>query len=163
MTKERRQAAILRLIRTHRVETQEELVELLEKEGIPATQATVSRDIKELRLIKVKAGDGNSYYAVAPNTSAGDLVQRARRAFQDYVIHMDWTGNLVVLRCLSGTASTISQLLDDLKWDEVTATLAGDDTVLVIVKRPEEEGALPEWEPLRTVYRRLQELREPTA
>lgn len=161
MVKERRQAAILRLIRTNRIETQEELVDLLEQEGIPATQATVSRDIKELRLIKVKAGDGHSYYAIAPNTSSGDLVQRARRAFQDYVLQMDWTGNLVVLRCLSGTASTVGQVLDDLQWDEVMATLAGDDTLLVILRRP--EGELPEWEPLRTVYRRLQELREPEA
>ncbi|HHV55491.1 MAG TPA: arginine repressor [Firmicutes bacterium] len=159
MVKERRQAAILRLVRLNRIETQEELVRRLQEEGIPATQATVSRDIKDLRLSKVQAGDGHSYYALPASSSPGDLLQRARRAFQDYVLRIDWTGNLILLRCLPGTASTVSQALDDLHWDEIMGTLAGDDTVLVIVRRPEEDQEVPGWEPLRTVVRRLRDLR----
>lgn len=161
--KEKRQAAILRIVREQAVETQQQLAQRLREEGIEVTQATVSRDIKELRLVKILTGDGRYRYSAPPNRNAGDEWQRACRAFREYVIGQVWTGNLIILQCLSGTAPAISQALDDLHWPEVVATLAGDNVVLVILRSREDAvtpGDEPDWEPMRSTYRRLQQMRE---
>lgn len=131
--KARRQAKILELIKTSVIETQEELAEALGRQGIPVTQATVSRDIKELQLNKVPAGDGRYRYAIPEEMPSGSWDKR-RRIFQESVLSIDHSGNIVVIKSLPGTASGVASAIDHLGWPEMIGTVAGDDTVLVVVK-----------------------------
>lgn len=119
------------------ISTQEELANKLRGEGIEVTQATVSRDIKELGLIKVPTKDGNYKYALPPEPKPGSLVGRMRRMFQDSVEEIDYSENLIVINTLPGTAQGVASLLDTADWEHILGTVAGDDTVLIIVKPPE--------------------------
>lgn len=132
--KARRHAAILQIIHEHVVQTQEELLEHLRRQGIRATQATISRDLRELRLVKVPTGDGRYRYAVADEPDMSERLQRARRAVQEYVTHVEACGQLVVIRTLSGAANAVAAALDALAWPEVIASLAGDDSILLVVR-----------------------------
>ncbi|HHT02421.1 MAG TPA: arginine repressor [Firmicutes bacterium] len=132
--KMRRQMKILEVIRNTVTETQEQLAERLREQGIDVTQATVSRDIKELRLIKVSSGDGRYRYALPEEHGSGQHVSRLRRLFRESVVGMDASGNLIVVRCLSATAPGVAEAIDRLYWPEVIGTVAGDNTVLVVVK-----------------------------
>lgn len=132
--KARRHSAILRIVQQHVVQTQEELLEHLEREGIRVTQATVSRDIKELRLVKVPTGDGRYRYAVAGAPDLAERLDRARRAVQEYVIRVEAAGHLVFVHTLSGTANAVAAALDALHWPEVIGSVAGDDSVLIVVR-----------------------------
>ncbi|HLO03453.1 MAG TPA: arginine repressor [Symbiobacteriaceae bacterium] len=131
--KARRHAKILELIRTNIIETQEELVESLSRHGIPVTQATISRDIKELQLTKIPVGDGGYRYALPDEQPAGSLDKR-RRLFRDSVLGVDRSESLVVIKTLPGTAPGVGSAIDHFNWPEVIGSVAGDDTVLVIVK-----------------------------
>lgn len=131
--KARRQAKILELIKTSVIETQEELAEALGRQGIPVTQATVSRDIKELQLNKVPAGDGRYRYAIPEEMPSGSWDKR-RRIFQESVLSIDYSANIVAIKSLPGTASGVASAIDHLGWPEMIGTVAGDDTVLVVVK-----------------------------
>jgi transcriptional regulator of arginine metabolism len=131
--KARRHAKILELIRTNVIETQEELVESLAQHGIPVTQATISRDIKELQLTKVPVGDGGYRYALPDEQPMGSLDKR-RRLFRDSVLAVDYSENLVVVKALPGTAPGVGSAIDHFNWPEVIGSVAGDDTVLVVVK-----------------------------
>lgn len=131
--KARRQAKILELIKTSVIETQEELAEALGRHGIPVTQATVSRDIKELQLNKVPTGDGRYRYALPDEIPAGSWDKR-RRIFQESVLGVDFSGNIIVVRSLPGTAPGVGSAIDHLGWTEMIGSVAGDDTVLVIIK-----------------------------
>lgn len=131
--KARRHAKILELIRTNIIETQEELVESLSRHGIPVTQATISRDIKELQLTKIPVGDGGYRYALPDEQPAGSLDKR-RRLFRDSVLGVDHSDALVVVKALPGTAPGVGSAIDHFNWPEVIGSVAGDDTVLVIVK-----------------------------
>jgi transcriptional regulator of arginine metabolism len=133
----RRHAIILKLIREHTVTTQEDLTALLAAQGIEVTQATVSRDIKELRLIKTPTGSGYRY-AEPPETLAADATGRARRAFNDFVIDIGVSRNLIILKCEPGTANAVAAVIDDIAYDTVMATLAGDDVVLIVVADSED-------------------------
>ena len=137
--KTRRQALILRLIREREIETQEGLADLLRQQGIEVTQATVSRDVKELRLVKVPTGNGRYRYSAPYESASGDVVRRARRSFQDYVIEVNYTQNMIILKTLSGTANAVAAAVDALRWPEILATVAGDDTILVITKADADE------------------------
>lgn len=137
--KARRQAKILELIKTQVIETQEELAEALGREGISVTQATVSRDIKELQLNKVPTGDGRYRYAL-PEEAAPGSWERRRRIFQESVLSIDYSENIIVIKSLPGTAQGVASALDHLNWSEVLGTVAGDDTVMVVV-RPREATA----------------------
>lgn len=137
--KARRQAKILELIKTQVIETQEELAEALGREGIPVTQATVSRDIKELQLNKVPTGDGRYRYALPEETAPGSW-ERRRRIFQESLLSIDYSENIIVIKSLPGTAQGVASALDHLNWTEVLGTVAGDDTVMVVV-RPKEATA----------------------
>ena len=132
--KARRHSAILQIVSEHVVETQEELLEHLRRRGIRVTQATISRDIRELRLVKVPTGDGRYRYAAAGDAEMADKLDRARRAVRDYVTHVEAAGHLVVIRTLSGTANAVAAALDALGWPEVIGSVAGDDSILLVVR-----------------------------
>ncbi|MCG0238821.1 MAG: arginine repressor [Firmicutes bacterium] len=136
--KARRQARILELVRTEVIQTQEELAALLTREGIPVTQATISRDIKELNLQKVPTGDGRYRYALPDEVPAGAWDKR-RRILQESVLSVDASENIVVVKTLPGTAASVAYAIDYQGWPEVIGTVAGEDTVLVVV-RPREAG-----------------------
>ncbi|MEN6412548.1 MAG: arginine repressor [Veillonellales bacterium] len=129
-----RHAKIKEIVEHSIVETQEELAESLRKKGIRVTQATVSRDIKELRLIKVPTGDGRSRYAFPLEQSVMFSPSRMERMFRDSVIAIDYSQNIIVLKTLPGTAQAVASTVDYAKWPEIIGTVAGDDNILVIVK-----------------------------
>lgn len=161
--KAQRHAAILRIIKERPIETQSALAEALREAGFRVTQATVSRDVAELGLVKRAMGDGR--YRWEPPATAGprEALERAKRAFQDYVTGMDYSGNLIVIRTLPGTAPAVAGALDALEWETVLATLAGDDTILVVVAEPGRRGDPLESAtgPVARLLRQLRELMRP--
>lgn len=132
-----RHAMILEIIESKKVETQEELAEELGKRGIAVTQATVSRDIKELRLLKVLSDDGSYRYATAERAEKG-MGDRFIRIFSESLLSVASAGNLIVIKTLSAAASSAAEAIDSLKWPEIIGTIAGDNTILVIVKNIED-------------------------
>jgi transcriptional regulator of arginine metabolism len=137
-----RHARIKEIIESQAVETQEDLAEALRQKGIEVTQATVSRDIKDLMLIKIPSGDGRYRYAFPPEQNIFFSQARLERTFQDAVVAMDYSLNLIVLKTLPGTAQAVAYAIDAVKWPEIIGTVAGDDTICVIVKPPEAAGAV---------------------
>jgi transcriptional regulator of arginine metabolism len=133
--KPRRQVRILDIVRTSLIETQEQLVEALAQEGVQATQATVSRDIRELGLVKTPTGDGRVRYAL-PETGPAPS-NRLLEIFRASVLHVEYSGNMVVLTTLAATAAAVAEAVDSLHVDGVIGTLSGERTVFVVVKPPE--------------------------
>ena len=131
--KSKRQEKILELIETHDIDTQEELAELLRKAGFVATQATVSRDIKELRLIKVLTGEGRYKYATVEKAES-DLQERFIRLFGNCVVSITSAGNLIVVKTMAGSAAVAAEAIDSMKWPEIAGSIAGDNTVFVAVR-----------------------------
>jgi len=131
--KARRQAKILEVIKANVVETQEELAESLGRHGISVTQATVSRDIRELQLNKVPTGDGGSRYTLPDEVPTANWDKR-RRIFRDSVLDVDHSENLIIIKSLPGTAPGVASAIDHLGWVELIGTVAGDDTVLIVIK-----------------------------
>lgn len=131
-----RHAMILEIIDSMNIETQEELAEELKRHGVNVTQATVSRDIKELRLLKVLSEKGGYKYATADRAEKG-LTDRFIRIFSESVLSMTSANNLIVIKTLSASANAAAEAIDSLKWPEVVGTLAGDNTILVIVQNTE--------------------------
>ncbi|HJA36243.1 MAG TPA: arginine repressor [Firmicutes bacterium] len=129
-----RQAAIIDLITNHEIDTQEELTARLREMGFNSTQATISRDIKELRLIKIASSNGGYKYSVAENEQDSGFVPRVRNIFRECVIKVDVAQNLVVIRTITGMANAAAFALDSMKINEIVGTIAGDDTVLIILK-----------------------------
>ncbi len=128
---------ILELIKNHIVATQEELAERLREAGIKVTQATVSRDIKDLNLVKVPVGDGRYRYALPQNRQELNHVVRLRRVFRECLVSLDYSENLIAVKALSATAPGVAEAIDSLGWEEIIGTVAGDNTVLVVVKPTE--------------------------
>ena len=137
--KSSRQDEILRIIREKDVETQEELAEELRKNGYKVTQATVSRDIRELRLLKVAANGGGFKYA-RPERHETAVSDRLTRILNDSLVNVDFSGNMIVVKTLSGSANVAAEALDNLGWAEILGTIAGDNTIFVVV-RDETEAA----------------------
>ncbi len=135
--KSKRQALILEIIAQNDIETQEELAQKLESRGVKVTQATISRDIKELSLIKVPANNGGYKYAYT-NQNAKPPLDRHMRIFRDTVLSVNEAGNLVILKTISASAQAAAEIIDNLNWPEIVGTIAGDNTVLVIVKNIED-------------------------
>jgi transcriptional regulator of arginine metabolism len=135
--KAQRQRQIREMIGKREIETQEELVEALRSEGVHVTQATISRDIKEMQLIKVPLEDGRYKYAM-PQDQKFNPALKLKRALLDHFVSADSADNLVVVRCLPGTANTIAALLDGMEWPEVMGSIGGDDTILLICKTKEQ-------------------------
>lgn len=134
--KSARHAIILDIIDRYDIDTQEELAARLREQGVNVTQATVSRDIKELRLIKVLSEDGGYKYATVDKAEAG-LKERFISIFAHSVTSMAATGHLVIIKTISGTASAATEAIDSLRWEEIAGTIAGDNTIFIAVK----EGA----------------------
>ncbi|MGI6705487.1 MAG: arginine repressor [Clostridia bacterium] len=128
-----RHSMILDIIDKMDIETQEELAEELKRRGIDVTQATVSRDIKELRLIKVLSSNGVYKYATIDKAETG-VTDRLIRMFSESVLSMDYANNLIVIKTISGSANAAAETIDALKWDEIVGTLAGDNTIFVVVR-----------------------------
>lgn len=134
---------IKEIVQSQAIETQEELANALLAEGIEVTQATVSRDIKELMLIKIPTGDGHYRYALSPEENVVLSRSRINRLFQESIIRVDSVLNQVVLHTIPGSASAVAFSVDHAKWPEVIGTLAGDDTILLICRSVEDvDGAL---------------------
>ncbi len=141
--KNARQTAILSIIERQDIETQEELAAQLKDMGIVVTQATVSRDIKELRLLKVLSAKGGYKYATADKADHG-LSDRFVRMFVDSVLSITYANNIIVIKTLSGSANAASEAIDNMRWTEVLGTLAGDNTIMVVVRTNEETPAIVE-------------------
>ncbi len=131
-----RHAKILEIIENHEIETQEELAEFLKKSGINVTQATVSRDIKELRLIKVLAKDGRYKYA-SMKQPEGMISDRLIKMFKDSILSIDCASSIVVLRTLTGAANAACAAIDALDFKEIVGTIAGDDTIFILTRDQE--------------------------
>ncbi len=133
MQKGLRHAKIRELITTHDAETQDQITELLREAGFPVTQATVSRDIKELQLVKVPMKNGRSRYSLPADQSYKPL-HKLRRALQDAFVQSSSVGQLVILKTMPGNAHVIGALLDELDWDEMMGTICGNDNCLIICR-----------------------------
>lgn len=138
-----RQLAILEIIQKQNVETQEELAAALKKMGIRATQATVSRDIKELRLAKVMTQDGISKYT-APDKNELGMTNRFIRMLSDSLLSAESSGTMVVIKTLSGSAGVAAEAIDGLDWPEPMGTIAGDNTIFMVVHSEAEAKAVTE-------------------
>ena len=132
--KSRRHELIKKIIGEEIIETQEALAEALRARHMRVTQATISRDIKELFLIKVPAGNGRSRYAVSPHESVRFSEGRMKRLFKDHVTCCDFSENIVLVKTIPGGAATVASALDSSDWQEVIGTVAGDDSIFVLVK-----------------------------
>ena len=132
--KSRRHELIKKIIGEEIIETQEALAEALRARHMRVTQATISRDIKELFLIKVPAGNGRYRYAVSPHESVRFSEGRMKRLFKDNVILCDFSENIVLVKTIPSGAATVASALDSSDWQEVIGTVAGDDSIFVLVK-----------------------------
>ncbi|TYP51647.1 arginine repressor [Thermosediminibacter litoriperuensis] len=130
--KAKRHMKIREIIREKPIETQEELAEELRKCGFNVTQATVSRDIKELRLVKVLRD--NHHYCYSEPDKSTFVSDKLVRMFRDSIVSIDSAENLVVIKTLSGTAHAAAAAIDGLNWKEIVGTVAGDDTILVVAR-----------------------------
>ncbi len=135
--KNARQTAILSIIETKDIETQEELANELKAIGITSTQATISRDIKELRLLKVLSASGGYKYATAEKADHG-LSDRFARIFVDSVLSISYANNIIVIKTLSGSANAAAEAIDSMRWPEILGTMAGDNTIMVVTRKNEE-------------------------
>ena len=138
--KEKRQRAILEILRRQQISTQEELAEALGRLGFNVTQATVSRDIRDLNLGKRATPDGGScYVAVRPG---GSMDERYTRMLSDSLLSAADSGVMVVIRTLPGSAGVAGEALDCLEWPEVLGTIAGDNTIFLVADKPEHAAAI---------------------
>ena len=135
--KAKRQALIREIVESQSIQTQEELAEALRQHGMVVTQATVSRDIKEMHLLKVLAEDGGYRYSTMDKSEQG-MNERLIRMLTDSVVDMQSANNLIVIRTLPGSAHVAGEAVDSLKWAEILGTIAGDNTILVIVRSNDE-------------------------
>ena len=133
----KRHAVIRDIIENSLVETQEDLAAALRARHIDVTQATVSRDIKTLMLVKVPAGNGRYRYALPREKGALLSKERMARLFYDSVVSLDYSENIVVVKTLPGAANAVASILDHMPWQEIVGTVAGDDSILVVVKPKE--------------------------
>jgi transcriptional regulator of arginine metabolism len=137
MNKGQRHIKIRDIIANNDIETQDDLVDELKSAGVNVTQATVSRDIKELHLVKVPLADGRYKYSL-PADQRFNPLQKLKRALIDAFIKIDAAGHLLVMKCLPGNAMAIGALIDNLDWEEILGTICGDDTILIICRTPED-------------------------
>lgn len=135
--KSARQIAILEIISERAVETQEELADALRKRGFQVTQATVSRDIKELRLVKVLSANGAYRYATS-DKNENSLNERLIRMFSETVVSISSAYNQIIIKTLSASASIAAETIDSLQWPEILGTIAGENTILMIVRSVED-------------------------
>ena len=139
--KTKRQSKILELIRKNDIETQEELQAMLEKEGFVTTQATISRDIRELKLTKIATVGGKQKYATI-HDNAEILAEKYVRVLREGYISMDMAQNILVIKTVSGMAGAVCASLDAMHLHEIVGSIAGDDTIMCAVRTIEDTVAL---------------------
>lgn len=132
--KSQRQAKIMEIISNRNVETQEQLLAALQEEGFRGTQATISRDIKELRIVKELTSLGTYRYTTSSNEMNGTFSSRMNTIFRECVVSFDYAQNLIIIRTLPGLASAAGSAIDAMNLSAVVGSLAGDDTVLVVMR-----------------------------
>lgn len=132
----KRQSKILELIKNTNIDTQEKLVDALNQEGFNVTQATVSRDIKELRLTKISGDDGGVKYAELTQDGIR-ITERLYRVFKEGVLSIDYANNILVIKTLTGMAMAVAAALDSMDNAEIMGSIAGDDTIFCVVKSEE--------------------------
>jgi transcriptional regulator of arginine metabolism len=137
MNKGQRHIKIRDIITNNDIETQDELVDTLKEAGFNVTQATVSRDIKELHLVKVPLMDGRYKYSL-PADQRFNPLQKLRRSLMDAFVKVESAGHLLVMKTLPGNAMAIGALIDHLDWEEILGTICGDDTCLIICRTPDD-------------------------
>ncbi|RFU69801.1 transcriptional regulator ArgR [Peribacillus saganii] len=137
MNKGQRHIKIREIIANNDIDTQDELVDELRNAGFNVTQATVSRDIKELHLVKVPLMDGRYKYSL-PADQRFNPLQKLKRLLVDAFVRIDSASHLLVMKTLPGNAQAIGALIDNLDWDEIMGTICGDDTCLIICRTPED-------------------------
>ena len=130
----KRQAKIMEIISAMDIETQEQLLDELQKSGFKSTQATISRDIKELRIVKELTSMGTYRYATSNKEVGGTFSARLNTIFRECVTSFDYAQNLVVIKTLPGLASAACSALDSMRIDTLVGTLAGDDTAFLLMK-----------------------------
>lgn len=141
--KSARHNLILEIIETKDIETQEELAEELKNRGVRVTQATVSRDIKELRLLKVLSEHGRYKYATVERAEKG-MNDRFARILAESIVNIESVNNLIVVNTLTASANAAGEAIDSMKWSEVMGTIAGDNTLLIITRSNEAAEGLVE-------------------
>ena len=129
-----RQAKILEIISSENIETQEQLLERLEARGIISTQATISRDIKQMHLIKEPMGQGMYRYAVSGNRSKVNFAEKLRTIFRESINSVDSAQNIVVIKTMPGLASAACAAMDSMDFSGVVGSLAGDDTAFIVMR-----------------------------
>lgn len=141
--KRARHQAILSLIHKYSIDRQEDLLKYLKDAGFNVTQATVSRDIRELRLMKATDGNGGYRYVVATEKNkAGRSPNRFENIFRESAIGVDYAGHTVIVKCFSGMANAACEVFDAMNWDKVVGTLSGDDTFFVLMRTEEDAGKI---------------------
>ncbi len=138
--KRQRHSLILELIRTRRVHSQDELRRLLRERGLDVTQATLSRDLRELRVAKLPHSAGESYYATA--SDADEPAPALERLLPHLLVSADGVGNLIVVKTLAGGAQAVAEAIDLEAWPEVLGSVAGDDTILLVIRRASDRSGL---------------------
>lgn len=139
--KSSRHSKILEIINEHPIETQDELLSRLKTEGYKVTQATISRDIKDLRLVKTLGSDGKYRYTEA-QASSSDIRSNFDQLFMSSVVSMDLAQNIVVIKTLSGMANAVCAALDSTGNSAIVGTIAGDDTIFVACRTDEHARSL---------------------
>jgi len=148
MSKAKRHIKIRELISEYDIETQDELVDRLKELGFNVTQATVSRDIKELRLIKIPSASGKYKYSL-PTKQRYDVEEKLKRRLMEAFVSIDHAANFIVLKTLPGNANAIGALIDELDWEEIMGTICGDDTCLILCRTEKKT---------KTVFKRLNDM-----
>ena len=132
-----RQNHLLQIITEESIETQEQLLERLRARGIKSTQATISRDIKELHLIKEPAGQGRYRYAVSAHRTKLNFAERLRTIFRESLLSAEYAQNIVVIKTMPGLAQGAASALDGMSISDMVGSLAGDDTVMIVMRDTE--------------------------
>ena len=135
--KSNRQEKIIQLITENAIETQEEILVYLREHGFDVTQATVSRDIKQLKLVKTQTNDGRYKYSVSSNNSRENISSKFVSLFSETVTGIDYANNIVVVKCYVGMANAACAAFDAMKFDGVVGTLSGDDTIFIAMRNEE--------------------------
>jgi len=141
--KKSRHQKIIELVGRMRIGTQEELADILNNEGYKVTQATVSRDIKELKLSKVAGNDGSQYYQIIEKEEQV-YSEKYIRVLREALMSMDTAGNFLVIRTMSGMANAVAAALDQFKLEKIVGTLAGDDTIMCAMKNSQDAEEIKE-------------------
>lgn len=134
--KEQRQSAIVKIISENNVDTQESLLKHLTESGFDTTQATVSRDIKELNITKVSY-EGNKHKYVIDNRNLEHSGMTYRHMLENYIVSIDYAGNLIVIRTIAGMAMAVGTAIDSLHDDDIMGCIAGDDTLFIAIRNPD--------------------------